>query len=153
MAATSSIPAFFDALKALLDARAGIIGPPLVTVATGDLAADTPKESIVLFGTPTANREAVGLRGPQGISHDHNVVVAGAIRVVKPGQGETVIKAARDRAYAVLAELENQLKATPTVSDTCKFAAVTDDPLEQGANDEGRWAQISFQITYRARLL
>jgi hypothetical protein len=153
MAATSSIPAFFDALKALLDARPGIIGPPAVTVATGDLAADTPKEAIVLAGTTAADREAVGLRGPQGISHDHNVTVAGAIWIVKPGQGETVIKQARDRAYALLAELENQLKATPTVSDTCKFAAVTADPLEQGTNDEGRWCQVSFQITYRARLV
>jgi hypothetical protein len=161
LAATSSIPAFFDALKALLDARAGIIGPPPVTVATADLGTDTPKLAIVLFGTPTANREAVGLRGPQGISYDHNVVVAGAIWTVKPGQGDTVvppataspIKQARDGAYALLAELEQTLKANPTVSGTCQFAAVTSDPLEQVATDEGRLAWIGFQITYRARLV
>jgi hypothetical protein len=152
MAATSSIPAFFDALKALLDARAGIIGPPLVTVATGDLAADTPKEAIVLFGA-LGPRESVGLRGPQGISADENVTVRGAIWIVKPGQGETVLKAARDRAAAILAELEQTLKANPTVSGTCQYAAVSSSGHEAGVNDEGRWHQTSFEITYRARLV
>jgi hypothetical protein len=152
MAATSSIPAFFDALKALLDARANIIGPPLVTVATGDLAADTPKEAIVLFGA-LGPRESVGLRGPQGISADENVTVRGAIWIVKPGQGETVIKQARDRAAALLAEVEQTLKANPTVSGTCQYAAVSSSGHEAGANDEGRWHQLNFDITYRARLV
>jgi hypothetical protein len=152
MPATSSIPAFFDALKALLDVRAGIVGPPLVAVATGDLAADTPPEAIILAGA-AGPRENVGLRGPQGISQDQNVTVRGAIWIVKPGQGESIIKAARDRAYALLGELEQQLKSTPTVSGTCQYATVTGDILEQGLNDAGRWAQITWEITYRARLL
>jgi len=153
MAVTSSIPAFLDGLKALLDARAGIIGPPLVTVATGDLGTETPREAIVLYGAPTAEREEVGMRGPAGFSYDHNVAVAGAIWIVKPGQGEVVIKQARDRAFALLAEIDATLAADPSVSSTCKFAAVTNDPFEQGANDDGRWCQINFVITYRARLV
>jgi hypothetical protein len=152
MAATSSIPAFFDALKALLDARAGIIGPPLVTVATGNLAADTPKLAIVLFGA-TGPRESIGLRGPQGISQDENVTVSGAIWIVKPGQDETVIKAARDQAATLLAEVEQTLKANPTVSGTCQYASVSASAIEAGAIDEGRWHQTSFEITYRARLV
>lgn len=153
MAVQSSIPAFLDALKALLDARAGLIGPPLVTVSTGDLGTETPREAIVLYGTPTAEREEVGMRGPAGFSYDHNVTVAGAIWIVKAGQGETVIKQARDRAFAVLNEVDATLAASPSVSSTCYFAAVTADVLEQGANDDGRWCQISFTITYRARLV
>jgi hypothetical protein len=152
MAATSSIPAFFDALKALLDARAGIIGPPLVTVSTGDLGLDTPREAIIL-ASALGPRESVGLRGPQGISADENVTVRGAIWIVKPGQGETVIKQARDRAAALLAELEQTLKANPTVSGICQYAAVSSSGHEAGANDEGRWHQLNFEITYRARLV
>jgi hypothetical protein len=160
LAATSSIPAFFDALKALLDARPGIIGPPAVTVATADLGTDTPKEAIILYGA-LGPRESVGLRGPQGISADENVTVRGAIWIVKPGQGDVVIppataspiKQARDRAAAILAELEQTLKANPTVSGTCQYAAVSSSGHEAGANDEGRWHQLNFEITYRARLV
>jgi hypothetical protein len=153
MAVASSIPAFLDALKALLDARPGIIGPPLVTVATGWLYDDTPPEAIILYGTVSAAREEVGMRGPQGFSYDHNVVVAGTIWILKSGQGETVIKAARDRAYGLLNEVDATLAANPTVSGTVKYAAVTADPCLQGASDEGRWCEISFQVTYRARIV
>jgi hypothetical protein len=152
LASTSSIPGFLDALKALLDARAGIVGPPLVTVATGDLAADTPPEAVLLFGA-TGPRTEVGMRGPQGFSYDQDVIVRGAIWIVRPGQGETTLKAARDRAYALLGEVEAQLKATPTVTGTCQYAAVSDETLEQGVNDAGRWCQLSFEMQYRARLL
>lgn len=153
MAVQSSIPAFLDNLKTILDARSGIIGPPLVTVSTGDLGTETPREAIVLYGAPTAEREEVGMRGPAGFSYDHNVTVAGAIWIVKPGQGETVIKQARDRAFDLLDEIDAALAADPKVGGACYFAAVTGDVLEQGANDEGRWVQISLTITYRARLV
>lgn len=153
MPPTSSIPAFLDNLKTLLDARAGLIGPPLVTVATGDLGTETPREAIILYGTPTAEREEVGMRGPAGFSYDHNVTVAGVIWIVKPGQGEPVIKQARDRAFDLLDEIDAALAADPKVGGACYFAAVTGDVLEQGANDEGRWCQLNLLITYRARLV
>src|SRR5262245_46624379 len=151
MAATSRIPAFLDALKALLDARAGIIGPPLVTVATADLGLETPREAIILYGA-VGERENVGLRGPQGISQDENVTLTGAVWNVTPGQDATVIKASRDRAYTLLAELEATLKADPTVSGTVYFANVTSGGHEAGPNDEGRWTQLNFAVTFRARL-
>ena len=152
MAVQSSIPGFLDNLKVLLDGRVGIVGPPAVTVSTGDLGTETPREAIILYGTPTAEREEVGMRGPQGFSYDHNVTVAGAIWIVKAGQGEPVIKQARDRAFDILDEVDAALAADPKVGGACYFASVTADVLEQGPHDEGRWAQISFVITYRTRL-
>jgi hypothetical protein len=152
MAATSSVPGFFDNLKTLLELRPGVIGPPRVTVSTGDLGTETPPLAIIIWGA-TAPREHVGLRGPQGISQDETVVVTGAIWVQQPGQGETVIAAVRDQAAALLAEVETQLKETPTMGGTCQYATVTSSVWEAGANDQGRWQQISFELTYRARLV
>ncbi|HJU00262.1 MAG TPA: hypothetical protein VJ966_03545 [Actinomycetes bacterium] len=154
MPSTSSIPAFLDALKVLLDARPGLQGPPAVTVATGDLAAETPREAIILAAA-RGPRATAGLRNPAagGVPRNQDTVVFGAIWIVKPGQGETVIKAARDRAYALLGEVEQTLLANPQVGGSCMWAFIGTDSIDQGVNDQGRWAQVDFEITYRARLV
>lgn len=143
--ATSAVPAFLDALRTRLLARPGLAG---VQVATGPLAEDTALESIQVFRVDTDQVwAALG-----GRSREETGTMTGAIWIVAPGADEPAIKAARDRAYALLAELESDLRADPSVNGTVRVAQLASADLTQGLNDNGRVAQVTFTVNLEARL-
>ena len=74
-----------------------------------------------------------------------------------PNQDEDGIKAARDRAFEILACVEAYLNdAIPqTITTTCRSADLTGGNLSQGlyagSDFNGRAAQIDFQINVEAQ--
>jgi hypothetical protein len=81
------------------------------------------------------DRGAVGDQLPDrgGIrERDAQVEPEGAGAFARPGAGEPAIKVARDRAAAILAEIEAQLRDDPTVDGTIRVAQIGRRTGEEG---------------------
>jgi hypothetical protein len=105
---TSTVPAVLDALKALLGARAGLDGVTVTTAPSGD---PIPTESIQFFGTGGDQAwDAIGNR-----RRKETYTIRGGIFIQRRGAGPDVWDAARERAYAILAELEDAIRVLPTL--------------------------------------
>lgn len=137
----------FDALDnfaAALALRSGLSG---VQIATGPLGGESARESIQFFtGRDNQDHVTTGRRRESTFSLD------GAVWVLKPGKNETVIKAARDRAQALLAEIEDELRTDPSIGGTVRESGITDYDLDQGVNPDGHWCQLDFTISGTVRL-
>lgn len=154
---TSTVPAVLDTLKALLEARkaepdsalAAADGRPAVTITTAPSGDPDILESIQFDGVP----EDQAWKSLGGMRRQETYPIGGGILILKRGAGEEVAKAARDRAYAILAEMEIVLRANPTLG----LGARTDVQLAsallfQGWQENGRLAAIDFTILVKAEL-
>lgn len=146
---TSTIPAVLDALKALLDARAttALDGVEVWTAPSGD---PIPHECIQFFGTDGDQQwAALGNRRRR-----ETYTITGAIFIIRLGAGQDKAKEARDRAYAILAELEDALRVAPTLGlpDRVEVQLATNN-LDQGPQDNGRYAAIPFTLAVTAELV
>jgi hypothetical protein len=153
---TSTVPAFLDALKTALEARAAIPGNPLapigerpaVTIATAPSGDADPLEAVELIGArETQEWGAIGHR-----RRNEEYTVGAVVFIVRRGAGEARAKEARDRAYAILAELEDTLRTDPGVSGTVRQSQITEIVLDQDFNDNGRWAALGITIEVKAEL-
>lgn len=148
---TSTVPLVLDTLKSLLDARKalggnGLAGVTILTAPSGD--PDIP-ESIQFYGV-FENQEWKSLGGQR---RQENYPLQGDIVIVRRGAGEDKAKEARNRAYAILLELETVLRQDPTLA----IGPRTDVQLGtanliQGWQDNGRIATIEFTIDVKAEL-
>lgn len=135
----STVPAFLDAFRTQLVARAGLDG---VTVTTALRPAGSVGESIE-FDT-VENDEEWATLGNQRKAEVY--IVTGQIYADNGGNREADAKAARDRAYAIFDEVTTQLREDTRVSSTVRLAEMIQHTLTQGVTDKGRWANIRFQI-------
>ncbi len=146
---TSTIHAAMNAFGDGMLARANIISAK-VQVSTGYLGGDSAaKESIQLTDVTPATQEW-GLIGNRRRNEEYTL--NGLIWVLKAGKNETVIRAVRARAFELLAEVEDFLRVDPTIASTTLVSELASYPLDQGANQEGRWAQIDFAIACKKDL-
>jgi hypothetical protein len=145
---TSTVPDVLDALKALLDLRDGLAGVTVATAPTGD---PVPFESIQLFGT-AGDQEwaAIGNRRRR-----ETYTIRAGIFIKRLGAGEALAKQVRDRAYAILAELEDAIRVAPTLglADRVVIQLARAD-LDQGLNpDDGRVAALDLDLAVTAELV
>ncbi|MGN6811855.1 MAG: hypothetical protein ACTHMP_13370, partial [Thermomicrobiales bacterium] len=68
------------------------------------------------------------------------------IGALVPGAGEDVADQARDRAYAILAEIEDQLRIDPRVNGTVYRSQLASANLLQEIAEEGRAATLLITI-------
>jgi hypothetical protein len=104
---TSVIGSQLDAIRAGLVIVSGLAG---VNIFSGDASMEEAGQECVVFGNGTLVEEAFAMGGDR----QEVWTVGGQIRVVKPWAGSTelTIKAARDRALAILALVETYLNDT-----------------------------------------
>lgn len=148
--ATTTVPAFLDALKTALEARAGLVG---VTIATCPLAEEAIES--IEFGyriTGTQGWAAMGQR-----RREDNYVITGIVWIAKDGGGETAqaaAKEARDRVYELFAELEAQLRDTPWLTNIVAGlgAQLTRVDFDQWYDDAKRIARMTFEISVSGRI-
>ena len=141
---TSKLDATMLALADGLALRAGLSG---VQIATGPLGGDSAQESIQLF-TGSLDQEFVTTNRRR----EELLTIEGAIWVMRAGKDDTVIRVARARAIALLAEIETFLRDDPSIGATVRAAEVQAVSLDQGVNPDGRWCQLDFTLAASQRL-
>lgn len=151
---TSPLPRFMDALIDRLTPRDELAG---VSVTSGPLpAASRPPESIELWDADEDQETQT-----TGRRKNSTFTVNGAVMVETPGVGEEAIRRGRDRAFALLAEVEIALResvAGTVVADgdgtpTARSAALSTLSLRQGANTEGVLMMLTFTIAAEKSLI
>lgn len=150
MATVTSV--IHDTMSAFVDgmlARANIISAG-VQVSSGYLGADSAaKESIQLTDVSPAT-QVWGMLGNR--RRNEEFTLNGIVWVQKPGKNEAGIRLARDRAFELLAEIEDYLRVDPTITNNVMVSELSAYPVEQGANEGNRWCQIDFEITCKKDL-
>lgn len=143
--ATSTAPAFMDALHTALAARSGLSG---VRVNYGPALPDPGRESLNILGL-SGNQEWASLGR---LAKEEVYTVQVMILVIREGQQT---QPAVERAYALLAELEDQLRETvtsPTMTSTVRVASVETVQLEVGSSDTTRSALLTTGVRVEARI-
>lgn len=141
-------PAAIDALKTAIEARANIVADKVKVFSADPGDAAPANEYIALLNIEGA--QAYATWGTNTREDDYQII--GGVFARKPGAGETPIKAARDRAGALLAEVEAALRGSPNLGGVVMLAQMRDFELHQLAISQGRVAIIDFQVGVRARL-
>ncbi|HVB38576.1 MAG TPA: hypothetical protein VND92_08555 [Vicinamibacterales bacterium] len=147
MTITTSVGPVLDELRVQLIARPGLSG---VGVFTGWVGEDGGDESIQ-FQTVHVTATWAGM-GRRSITEDYDL--EGFVWVVrKPGAGETVIKAARDRAEAIWNELLEQIQTDPHIGGLLLMPKSIDRDEDYGIDGNGnRVARVSFKLAFEARI-
>lgn len=140
--ATSTIPAFKNALVTRLAARTGLDG---VQVTYGWPVGAVKREHIMVGG-------ADGTQEYRTIGAQHRFeeyVVQVYVNVIREGVQQQTCD---ERCLALLAEIENELRSDPTVGNTVMTAEVGSFNLESLANDQTREARLRVGIQVKARI-
>ncbi len=140
---TSTIPAVLDALVAALALRSGLVGVGVWSAPAGD---SKYLENIEFGAEIDIDQSSVTMGG----GRQETYRIDGGIGITKAGAGEDTIKAARDRCFALLAELEAYLNDNPTIGGTCMDADLDTGQMKQGYQTNGRTCSVEFAITVRA---
>lgn len=150
--ATSAVPALLDALQSALSERDGLTG---VTILSGPGSADDLELEYIMLGLSNPQLNSTQrYKGMGNAYKEESIRFTNELRANYPGKGETAIRAVRDRAYAMLAEVEDCLRVTYTLGlAKVDVAELTDHDTQQGADDKGRVCLISFAITARISLI
>lgn len=148
MVVTSMVADFMDTLADGLALREGLDG---VGVMTGELsgANKPPREGILLAGVETMGQEWESIGD---MDREERFSIGWSIWAIKPGSGESVIRATRRRAFALLAEVETHLRENPDLNFLIRVAEVKPTLMWQDAHDSGRVCQIEGVIDVTADL-
>jgi hypothetical protein len=148
-AVTSSVPSFFDALRSALAARPSLSGVQVSSAPMGDSTDD--EEFIRLLGADGSQEFlTMGVSG----ARQEDYTATAEIQATAMGYGETAAKAARDRAYVLLAEVEKELALLTSsgIYTYVKRALITGVKLTQTFGQDRRYASLDITIDVLAVL-
>jgi hypothetical protein len=146
--ATTTVPAFLDALKAQLEAREGLAGVGIYTSPQNEEVTES-----IEFGYRIAGTQGWAALGQRARNDDYTVT--GIIWKAVDGAGEADAKTARDWVYDTFGELEEQLRTDPYVNQSVTGntgAQITRADFNQWYDDRKRMARMEFDITCKARI-
>jgi hypothetical protein len=141
--ATSTIPAFKAALLSRLQARPGLDG---VQVTYGWPSGAVKRESMMLGGA-NGSQEFRTIGATQRMEEYALDVY---ITVIREGQARQ--QNADERALALMAELEADLRDDPTVNNTVLTAQLGSFDLQPMASAETREARLNVSVNVMARI-
>ena len=157
MGSVTTIGTFLDAFRMALTERAGLANVNIYTAYVSD--EDMGAESIVLsWGDPEADYDYTVGTAQDKVGEEFEVPCR--IWVTRHGAAESDIKAARDRALALIEEVHDQLAVAYTNRVDRSSALGVDTAfidnwrLEQrmgGSGDVGRDCRLFFTIRCKAR--
>ena len=153
----STVPQVKDGLADYLAAQTGLREADGVQVysATPD-AANVAKEHVIL-GNVTAPQSWRGL-GAQRKAETPSMSCF--VTIVKPGAEEPAIRAARARAYALLALVEVALKTDPSAGGTIPLprqttvttSSLEEEPVLLADGGGGRLARLPFTVAWESHI-
>ncbi len=140
---TTCIGTVLDSIRAALVLRSNLAG---VNVFSGSVPAEIAGVECIAFGNGLLDEEAMAMGG----NRLEVWRIGGEIRIVKPWAGsvEETIKAARDRAVAIKAELETHLNDTYT--GTLPDVDLVTGEIEQTFIPDGRVCSLGFEFVIKA---
>lgn len=151
---TSTVPLVIATITARMDARrdADPDGPLNgVTFTTAPSGEPFPDESLQLFGTDAD--QSWGALGNRRREETYTINAA-ILTLTKRGAGAAKWDAVRERAYAILAELEDELRRFPTLETNLRIEVqLSRVNLDQGLQDNGRWAALDLGLAVKASLV
>jgi hypothetical protein len=141
--ATSTIPALKAALLSLLAARTNLSG---VQVVWGAPLPNPGREFIALAGTEGEQQTAA--IGRLRREEEYRLTIYAS--TLREGQNQ---QACTERAFALVAEIEDAVRADPSIGGVVRTALV-DGPftLEEGATDSHRTALVTISLLCTARI-
>jgi hypothetical protein len=141
--AASTIPALKAALVTSLSARAGLSG---VQVVYGAPLPNPGREFVSIGGT--RGQQSTAALGRYAREEEYHLTVH--VSALREGQDQ---QSCTERAFALAAEVEAQVRADPSVGGVVR-TAVIDGPftLEEGATDAHRTALVTLSILCTARI-
>ena len=152
----TALPALLDALVAALQARGGLAG---VSVYSCPVSPEDLGKEAIEFAAETDVTQEIAAMSSTHIEESFDVkgsiicftpMPAGATKVATIN---AAAKKVRDRACAILGEVESELATNDTVTATVRDARTTAIKVSQGMAPEGqlgRWCAIEFTITAEA---
>lgn len=140
---TSTIPAVLSGLVDALVLRAGLSGVVVLSAVGGD----TRTVDTIELGLEVDITEAPFTMGGSRLEEYD---ISGVVAAVRPGAGETVIRTARLRAFALFAEVESYLNDNPTIGALCLDTDIVSGKLRQGYGPDGRHAELEFKVHVKA---
>lgn len=144
--ATSLAPAVLSGLVDLLQAREGLAN---IQVTSGPMPGGVTK---IEFHEIQETQRFAGFGKTQGRpTRAGTFTFTGLVEANLPGAGETKIRAVRNQAYELLAELETCLRENIHVGNAL-WSEFSRGDCRQGSGDSFRWAQIRFEITGESRI-
>jgi hypothetical protein len=146
---TTTVTALMPALRDKLIVRPLLSG---IAVSTGPLADSVGLLESIEFGSLEQTQEynAIGNKRKK-----EDYTLHGWIIIADYGADEETIVAVRNRAYDLLAELEDCLALDPTVNGTVLTATLTNHRLTQfitGETGNQRGVSLEFDISVKATL-
>lgn len=144
--ATTSVPAFLDALKAQLEARAGLADVGIYTSPQNEEVTES-----IEFGYRIAGTQGWAALGQRARNDDY--AVTGIIWKAADGAGEATAKEARDWVYTTFGELEEALRDDMHLSDTLVIGCqLIRADFSQWYDDRKRMARLEFDIAAKSRI-
>lgn len=154
---TSRVPAALDELLAILRDAPGLSE---VKVMDGPASVNLTARQVIYIGWSPSSDTAVSLTqafaNAGARNRDEDFTISGHI---ESWSGDAdAMKLQRDRAFAILGEVEIALRATdafpeaPTLNNTVQWAHLTAGDLTQEKNADGPLASLGFSVTCRARI-
>ncbi len=139
--------AYQDALVLALGLRGALSD---VEVSAFPLGPDTRDDSIQM-GDVTLGEEWAHLGKRQ---REEQYVIQMVCWSIKPGTVQDgAALAARDRALVMYNEVAEEITTTPRQGvDLVLQSEPTSAEFEHGANSQGRWCQVTFEVSVQARL-
>lgn len=154
--ATSRVPAAIDALVAILSQAPGLDG---VAVIDGPPVGDQADADYLYIGWQPESESAAELNqafaSAGARTRDEEISV---LCTVDCWTGDSVVAAARSRAFELLGVVEDTIRASgaqpeaPTLGGAVLWAHLTQGLLQQANTDQGVRARLLFTVSCRARI-
>lgn len=140
--ATSTVATLRSNLATQITSRLttdGITGVQVNEFPPGD---DMPSSDALFLGTIRVTQ----INHTFGGSREEELTAEGFIWVVAPGAGDTNAAVAEDRAVAIFASVENELRADPTVNGAVFDSEVDGFDSDPMIHERGRATLLKFEI-------
>lgn len=142
---TSVTPALRSALVPAIVTQLATDAVTGVQVSEFALGDETQPTDAVWFGKITGTQEEDTFGG----GREETLDVDGFCYVVTAGAGDAAATS-EDRAFTILASIEQALRTDPTLAAVVFDATITSTDSEPGVTDKGRYTFVEFAITATA---
>lgn len=144
--ATSTIPALKAALQSQLEARTGLIGVQVSYGYPGPL----PEPEYIWLGDAHGSQQ---LATAGNRARDERYQLTVLIKTETSGLDGAAQQTAVERAFALMAEIENELRANPSMDNVVRVARI-DGPIDllELAGAESRGALLTVTLGIEARI-